>query len=237
MNAHEPNPNQMQPSDLPAAERLATAATGLLSAVKTQTGGEKGEHETPILAPSDIVKAYTEDWPAMAKKSAEQTIAKYGLPNEALPSRLIWYNNAPWKRTICYRDEVPHNFPQPHSDVIENFIDYHVPPEKASELARFDGSVIVERTKGEVSARCDMEAANILALNMMHEIVQGRLTAEQARAKYSEQTAAYVLSRPAPYAEVLQFTLRAGDTTDTDHVTIGPDLLDQSLEKVKDVFK
>lgn len=236
MNPNEPNPNQMQPSNLPTAERLATAATGLMSAVKTQTVGQKGEQPTPAQASAELVNACTDGWPAMAKKSAEQTIAKYGLPQEALPSRLIWYNNAPWKRTICYRDEVPHNFPQPHSDVIENFIDYHVPPDKVSELARFDGSVIVERTKGEVSARCDMEAANILALNMMHEIVQGRLTAEQARAKYSEQTAAYVLSRPAPYAEVLQFPLPTGDTTDTDQVTIGPDLLDQSVEKVKDVF-
>jgi len=197
------NPNQMRPSDLPTSERLATAATGLMSAVKTQTVSEKGEQPTHALASAEMVQACMEGWTAMAKKSAEQTIAKYGLPQEALPSRLIWYNNAPWKRTICYRDEVPHNFPQPHSDVVENFIDYHVPPEKASELARFDGSVIVERTKGEVSARCDMEAANILALNMMHEIVTSRLTAEQAREKYSEQTAAYVLSRPAPFAEVL----------------------------------
>ncbi|GAA4364227.1 hypothetical protein GCM10023185_33560 [Hymenobacter saemangeumensis] len=237
MNPNDPNPNQMRPSDLPTSERLATAATGMMSAIKTQTAGEKGEHATHTMASTEMVKAYTESWPAMSKKSAEQTIAKYGLPNEALPSRLIWYNNLPWKRTIVYRDEIPHNFPQPHSDVIENFIDYQVPPDKASELARFDGSVIVERTKGEVSARCDMEAANILALNMMHEIVQGRLTAEQAREKYSEQTAAYVLNRPAPYAEVLQFQLPTTDTTDTDHVTIGPDLLDQSVEKVKDIFR
>ncbi|WP_426060074.1 hypothetical protein [Hymenobacter sp. B1770] len=237
MSTNQPNPNQMQPSDLPTSERLATAATGMMSAVKTQTVGEKGEQPTHTIVDSTTVKSYTESWPAMAKKSAEQTIEKYGLPNEALPSRLIWYNNAPWKRTICYRDEVPHNFPQPHSDVVENFIDYQVPPEKASELARFDGSVIVERTKGEVSARCDMEAANILALNMMHEIVTGRMTAEQAREKYSEQTAAYVMNRPAPYAEVLQFQLPTSDTTDTDHVTIGGDLLDQSVEKVKDAFR
>ena len=31
-----------------------------------------------------------------------------------------------------------------------------MPPEKVGELAKFDGSVIVERTAGEVSARCDM---------------------------------------------------------------------------------
>jgi hypothetical protein len=39
-------------------------------------------------------------------------------------------------------------------------IDYRVPPEHFSPLAAFDGSVIVERTAGEVSARCHDEQAN-----------------------------------------------------------------------------
>lgn len=205
------------------------------SAIKTQTVGEAGEQPTPTYADLETVRAIIGEWPAMSTKSANQTIEKYGPPNEAIPSRLIWYNNGPWKRTIVYRDEVPHNFPQPHTDVIENFIDYHVPPEKFSELARFDGSVIVERTKGEVSARCDMEAANILALNMMHEIVSGNLNPEQAREKYSEETAAYVLNRPAPYAEKIQFELPSGNTMDTDEVTIGGAMLDQAGEKIKDM--
>ncbi len=215
-------------------ERLSTAATGMMSNLKTQTVGEAGEQPTPTYAPIDTVRMIIENWPAMSKKSANQTIDQYGPPNEAVFSRLIWYNNGPWKRTIVYRDEVPHNFPQPHSDVIENFIDYKVPPELFSELARFDGSVIVERTKGEVSARCDMEAANILALNMMHQIVTGRLTAEKAREVYTEQTAAYVLSRPAPYAEKLQFQLPGGNTRDTDQVTIVDNMFHQAVEKIKD---
>ena len=62
------------------------------------------------------------------KRLGDQTISKYGAPNEATASRLIWYNTGPWKRTIVYRDEVPHNFPKPHTDVLEQFIDYHVTP-------------------------------------------------------------------------------------------------------------
>lgn len=218
-------------------ERLKTAATGMMSAIKTQTVGEAGEQPKPTYADIETVRTIINAWPAMSKKSANQTIEKYGPPNEAIASRLIWYNNGPWKRTIVYRDEIPHNFPQPHSDVIENFIDYQVPLEKFSEIAHFDGSVIVERTKGEVSARCDMEAANILALNMMHEIVTGRLSAEKAREVYSEQTAAFVMNRPAPYAEKLQFELPKKDTMDTDEVTIGENLLHQMSEKIKDKLK
>lgn len=40
-------------------------------------------------------------------------------------------------RTIVYRDEVPHNFPKPHTDLLEQFIDYQVPPDKTDELARY----------------------------------------------------------------------------------------------------
>jgi hypothetical protein len=49
-----------------------------------------------------------------------------------------------------------------------------VPPDKFDELAEYDGSVIVERTKGEIAARCDLEGANFLALNLAHEIVTGK---------------------------------------------------------------
>ena len=181
------------------------------------------------------VEALIADWPKMAKSAADEIIEKYGLPHEAIPSRLIWYNNGPWKRTIVYRHEIPHNFPQPHTDVVEQFIDYHVPPEKLSELAKFDGSLIVERTAGEVSARCDMEAANFLAINMVHEIVTGKLTAEEARKIFSENTSAYVMNRPAPYAEAFQFELPQGETAHKDKPTIAGSMVRQGVEKAKDI--
>ncbi len=216
-----------------AKERLEVAVTGTVAAQKIEAGGDAGEKATPTVADMAAVQTLIENWPPMSRKAAEQTLDKYGPPNEAIASRLIWYNNGPWKRTICYRDEVLHNFPAPHTDVIEQFIDYQVPIEKFGELAAFDGSVIVERTKGEVSARCDMEAANILALNLMNDIVTGKCDAEKAREIYSEVTGAYVLNQPAPYAEKLQFEVPSGDTADTDEkLTAGP-MMSQAIEKVK----
>jgi hypothetical protein len=217
-------------------ERLKTAAIAMASDAKLQMFGEAGEKPTSTIVDIDIVQTITKDWPAMSKKSADLTVDQYGPPNEAIPSRLIWYNNGPWKRTIVYRDEIPHDFPQPHSDVIEQFIDYRVPPEMFSVLAKFDGSVIVERTKGEVSSRCDMEAANIIALNLMNDIVQGKLTAQKAREVYCEVTSAYMMNRPAPYAEKLQFDVSSDDTIDTDYVMIGDAMVHQAVEKVEDII-
>jgi transposase len=48
------------------------------------------------------------------KEGARNMIKKYGLPNEATPSMLIWYNNGPWNKTIVHKEAIPHIFPKPH---------------------------------------------------------------------------------------------------------------------------
>ncbi len=65
-------------------------------------------------------------------------------------------------------------------------ISYQVPTDKYDELAEYDGSVIVERTKGEISARCDKEEANFLALNLADDIVKGKRSVKDARKHYAE---------------------------------------------------
>ncbi|MFC4321212.1 hypothetical protein [Litchfieldia salsa] len=215
-------------------EKLKTAATAMMSDFKVQTFGG-AEKTTDTVVAMDTVSSIIDDWNAMSKKAANLTIKQYGPPNEATQSRLIWYNNGPWKRTIVYRDEIPHDFPQPHTDVIENYINYSVPPEMFSEIAKFDGSVVVERTKGEVSSRCDMEAANILALNLMNDIVTGKLSVEEARDKYCEVTSTFMMNRPAPYAEKLQFDVRKDEKYDTDIVMIADEMVEQAIEKVNDI--
>jgi hypothetical protein len=109
-----------------------------------------------------------------------------------------------------------HNFPAPHIDAVESFIDYRVPPEKFSEIAMFDGSIVAERTAGEVSARCHDEQANFLALNLMHDIVLGTKTIQQARDYYAKEFLDYRRKRPTPYMERLRFTPADGNTADPD---------------------
>ena len=93
-----------------------------------------------------------------------------------------------------------------HIDAVESFIDYRVPPEMFTALAEFDGSVIVERTAGEVSARCHDEQANFLALNLMHDIVSGAKTVEEAREYYAKEFLDHRRKKPTPYMDSLRFT-------------------------------
>lgn len=226
----------MKPGEMKPGERVKQAAAGTVDAVQKEIAGKVGEVATQAVVDRDSIDAILSTWDAIPQKVAKRTIEKYGPPNEATASRLIWYETGPWKRTTVYRDEVPHNFPKPHTDVLEQFIDYHVPPIKAGEIAAYDGSVIVERTKGEVSARCDMEEMNFLALNLMHEIVTGRRTVEDARKFYAETAVAFVMNRPAAYTEKLLFEVSRGGMADPDETLIAEPMLHQMKEKVKDVF-
>ena len=185
--------------------------------------------------PQADVDAVIETWPPAPKKMAQDMVRQYGLPNEATPTLLIWHDSGPWKRTIVTSDETAHDFPTPHTDFLSQTINYDVPVEKLPELARYDGSLIVFRTAGQVTASCDNEAANFLAVNLMHEIVEGRMTAEEARKELGEQQAAWMMNRPAPQAEGITFAAPSeADTGYRDEPVMKAPTVRQAVEKAKD---
>jgi hypothetical protein len=170
-------------------------------------------------------------WPEESREAAQLVIDKYGEPNEMTPSQLTWHRPGPWKRIVASRAFFQHNFPAPHIDAVESFIDYRVPPEQFSALAEFDGSVIVERTTGEVSARCHDEQANLLALNLMHDIVTGAKNAQQARAYYAKEFADYRRKKPTPYMDGLRFPTRDQGAADPDQRVLSDEELKAAAEE------
>jgi hypothetical protein len=175
----------------------------------------------------DIIRA----WPEESREAARLVIEAYGQPHEATASRLLWENVGSWKRVIASRTFYPHEFPAPHIDAVESVIDYAVPPEMATPVNQFDGSVVVERTVGEVSARCHDEQANLLALNLMHDIVTGKRTPEDARAYYAKEFLDARRALPTPYMRGLRFEPGAEPTADPD-VRV---LTDEDLERAAQV--
>jgi len=227
---------QPQPRDLSTGERLATTGRAVVQGIVHKL---KGEHETEdgggYTVGADDVERIIDAWPAAQKNVAKQMLAKYGMPNEATPTKLFWYRNHPWKRTVLTSEVVVHNWPTVHSDFLTQVIDYRVPPEMFNAVAEFDGSILLDRTKGEVSARCDSEAANVLGINMVHEIVSGKRTVADARRISTENTVAYNLGRAAPYAERLLFDVPNGGTADLDHSMVAGPILHQAGGKIKDL--
>ncbi len=71
---------------------------------------------------------------------------------------------------------------------------------------QYDGSVIAERTKGELSARCDKEEANFLALNLANDIATGKKTVAEARQYYARAVSDLMAGKKDPYVQKLQFS-------------------------------
>jgi hypothetical protein len=189
---------------------LATAL--LLSGIRSSAFADDA-NKTQLTRQS--VEAMIGSWPEKPREAATKLLAKYGPPNEATSSMLVWNNNGPWKRTILYRQEIPHSFPEPHTDFLQQTVDYRVPADKFDDLAKFDGSVIAERTKGEISARCDMEELNMLALNLADDVVTGKRSPEDARAFYAKTAMDFKKGKTEPYTSSLQFHPSA-DSKDPD---------------------
>ncbi len=169
------------------------------------------------------VMKMTSAWPKASQDAIAFMTNKYGAPAAMMSDMVIWGRTGPWKRTIVYKVEHPHAFPGPHTDVMQQWIDYKVSPSMHDKLAMYDGSVVVERTAGEISARCDKEGANFLALNLADEIVNGKRSVEDARTMYGEQVMLMKAMKPAPYMAKLLFHTMTG-TEDPDHAGAKPSM-------------
>lgn len=145
------------------------------------------------------------EWAPRPRLGAEQLMAKYGPPTEASGSSLVWRDAGPFRRIEVMNMLTPHDFPMPHVDFMEHTILYEVPEDKLAELLIFDGSSTINRTTGELSARCDLEAHNVLTLNLNHDIVTGKKTVEEARQAFGDIVQQEMMGKRPQYTQALVF--------------------------------
>jgi hypothetical protein len=200
-----------------AAHAVATLCLLTLAAstaAAQQSGGDMGRRMGRMnMAQMERTMA---GWPAASKEAAMFMTKKYGPPAAITAEMAIWGKTGPWKRTVVFAREYAHEFPMSHTDVMQQWVDYKAPADMYDELAMYDGSVVLERTSGEISARCDKEGANFLALNLAHDVATGKQTVEGARKMYGEQILAMKAMKPAPYTERLMFAAPMSGTGDPD---------------------
>ncbi|MEJ7608689.1 MAG: DUF4142 domain-containing protein, partial [Bryobacteraceae bacterium] len=138
-------------------------------------------------------------------------LAKYGVPLEVTSEKLVWHNQGPYKKITVTKVEHHHDFPKPHMDYMEHTIPYQVPADKANALSAYDGSLTFDRTRGEMSARCDLEGHNILTLNLANDIVMGKKNADEARKAFGQIVVEDTKGKYPPYTVALQFDPNKGD--------------------------
>jgi hypothetical protein len=152
-------------------------------------------------------------WPAATRKLAAQLVIRYGHPQAATAHELTWYGNAPWKRTVLYRVGVKHNFPLPHEDILEQTVNYRVPAAKVSDLVAYDGSLVVDHTRGELSAHCNSEAQNTIMLNIADDIVTGQRSVDEGLAYHAQIVRAIETHVPESYPYKLKFKILPSSQT------------------------
>lgn len=228
-----PSSNPSQPSSTtqadPAKKTTGTApspsntttmptTTGSTSASKAT--GATGETTMGTMSGSfklDMIQS----WPMESRQAAEAIIAKYGMPKEFTSSMLIWEKTGPWKKTVVMKDAIDHQFPVAHKDVLKQVVDYKVPADKMDELAQFDGSILVDRTKGEIAVRCDSEENNFVAMNLADEIIRGKKTVAQARGMLTKAAQGKLADSEGMFKQGLKFQVATSPTADPDKASPG----------------
>ena len=153
-------------------------------------------------------------WPEASRMAVMEIINKYGKPDAVGQEMLAWNDKGPWIMIHIDKKDAKHSFPIEHTDMMKETIRYDVPIEKFDDLAEFDGSIIVDRTQGFMSARCDKEANNFLALNLANDIVTGKKTVAQARKAYGDIVKEKMNGGNPPYMEGLTFTPKGNGDPD-----------------------
>jgi hypothetical protein len=203
--------------------RISTVLTIALAAALPLNMPVRGQSPATPKADKGTVEKYLASWKQKPKEVANTMIEKYGLPQEATAQRFIWHGNGRWKFTELVNEEIPHDFPMAHHDMLYQAIDYRVADSnKVKALFEYDGSVILERTKGELAARCDKEEANFLAINLANDVATGKRSVEDARRFYAESIQEMMKTgKPNEYLQGLRFTAPRRAAADPDRV-FGP---------------
>ena len=97
---------------------------------------------------------------------------------------------------------------------------YKVQEDKMDELGKFDGSVTFDRTQGTMSARCDKEGNNFLALNLANDILTGKKTVDEARKAYGDIIKEKMKGEDPEYMKKLTFATQ-DNSADPDKNTTG----------------
>jgi hypothetical protein len=176
-------PGTQPGSTQPGTTQPSTGQPGTTQPGRTsQPGMEGGQRQLS----NAEVEQFTRGWPQDHIQVVQTMARKYGPPSEGGTAAIVWSNPGKFKKIIVYREEVDHQFPMAHKDFLETVISMRVPPDKVVDLLKFDGSLVFNRTKGTLSAICDKEENNILALNLANDIVNDSKSVEEARETFAK---------------------------------------------------
>jgi hypothetical protein len=209
----------MLPLGLAAVAAFAWPA-GAIDNASSSIARESGNNCPEPSMSAEQVKNATKDWPGESQRALSSMLDKYGSPNFVGCSTAMWKDKGPFRRIVVTRNPVDHQFPTTHRDVLAEEAAMRVPADKVDDLSRFNGSLIVDRVQGTVTARSDSEAHNILLLNLANDIITGKRDVASARRFQADTESKELSGKSSEYTDRLTFS-EGYDTADADSVYSG----------------
>lgn len=161
--------------------------------------------ENPNTEASEKAAGLTKGWPESSVIATSEMIQKHGDPHETTSDSLIWRNIAPFKKIIVHREVYSHYFPLLHRNSVEHVVDYRAPVAKIDDVWRYNGSIVLNQTKGEMSSYAENEAMNVLALNLAHKVMSGAMSSDAARVTFGKETMSFLNGKKTAFTQVLNF--------------------------------
>ena len=181
---------------------LGTAvAAGCLSPVRKASAGDNG----PTAAERGLsAAAVVGAWPPVSAMAARRLMARYGAPDEIHADWLVWNENRPWKRTVV-RIMTPLDTHAEDRGIVEQTVEYPLTGRQAAVLKAFDPRLSYESAGRELGSYSEREEVNFLRLNLANDIVNRRMTPDQARALFAQILRLEAAGKSSSYLQVLHF--------------------------------
>ncbi|WP_162941912.1 hypothetical protein [Desertimonas flava] len=145
----------------------------------------------PPAAPATARRLHALDairsWPGESRRPASWLIHVHHEPNRVSERELVWERVEPWERIVAARDFEEREWPVPHAASVRSAIRYHVPADRRAAVDELDLGLVVD-DDGLVEVVGPDLRTNLLALNLMHDVVTGVLAPGDARRRYADVT-------------------------------------------------
>lgn len=166
--------------------------------------------------PKETLQSLISNWSDQQQMLIGKLSDKYGPPTEISASAVTWKGNGDYLCIKVMKDSASHHFPTQHQDCLTHTIAFKVPTDMADDLLAFNGSLIIDRTRGTLTACCDSEELNILTLNLANDIVNRSRSVDEARSSMAQTALALKSGMQEPYTTKLQFETERENTADPD---------------------
>jgi hypothetical protein len=145
-------------------------------------------------------------WPDVAREAAYQVILVHGPPDDLDEQALRWDHLGPWKRVVVCADDGDDD----PDDVIESVVEVAIPDERRADVEAIAAEFrVTVEADGEVAVRGPDLHVNAITLNVVHAMVTGELTVQDARERRSRDLADLRDGHPPADADELHFAADA----------------------------